>query len=153
MVGKSRLAAAVVRDPYPNRPMLIPDTTTALTALDEADMLPSDHVIWLDDLDRYLSGGGLTAGLVVHLAERNAVVATLGAREWDRFQPTDQLRSPEWDALSVFEKVTLDRDRDRPSDEDLTRVVPDAEVRDRITLVGIGEYVGADQHIADQLEL
>jgi TPR repeat protein len=47
----------------------------------------------------------------------------------------------------------LDRDRDRPSDEDLTRAVPDAEIRDRITRVGIGEYVGAGQHIADQLDL
>ncbi|MBV9030497.1 MAG: hypothetical protein JO364_09330 [Pseudonocardiales bacterium] len=153
MVGKTRLAAAVVRDLYPDRYMIIPDNTTALAALDEADMLPVDHVIWLDDLDRYLSGDVLTAGLVVRLAERNVVVATLRAREWDRFQPTDQLRPLEWDVLSVFEKVTLDRDRDRPSDEDLARAVPNVEVRDRITRVGIGEYVGAGQHIADQLAL
>jgi tetratricopeptide (TPR) repeat protein len=153
MVGKTRLAAAVVKDLYPHRPILIPDTATALAALDEADMLPGDHVIWLDDLDRYLSGDDLTAGLVMRLAERNAVVATLRAREWDRFQPTDWLRPPEWDVLSVFEKVTLDRDRDRPNEEDLMRAVPDVEIRDRINRVGIGEYVGAAQHIADQLSL
>ena len=116
-------------------------------------MLPSNHVIWLDDLDRYLGGGGLTAGLVMRLAESNAVVATLRAREWDRFQPTDLLRPPEWDALSVFEKVTLDRDRDRPNDEDLARAVPDVEVRDRISRIGIGEYVGSGQHIVDRLSL
>jgi hypothetical protein len=153
MVGKTRLAAALVRELYADRPVLIPDTTTALAALDEADMLPGDHVIWLDDLDRHLSGGSLTAGLIMRLAERNAVVATLRAREWDRLQPTDQLRPPEWDALSVFEMVTLDRDRDRPSDKDLVRAVPDAEVRDRITRVGVGEYVGAGQQIVDQLAL
>jgi TPR repeat protein len=153
MVGKTRLAAAVVKDLYPDRPMLIPDTTSALAALDVADMLPCDHVIWLDDLDRYLSGDGLTAGLIMRLAERNAVVATMRAREWDRFRPTDQLRPPEWDALSVFERITLDRGRDRPNEDDLVRDVPDAEVRDRIVRVGIGEYVGAGQHIADQLAL
>ncbi|HEX8759715.1 MAG TPA: hypothetical protein VF734_06990, partial [Pseudonocardiaceae bacterium] len=153
MVGKTRLAAAVVRDLYPHRPVLIPDTTSALAALDEADMLPGDHVIWLDDLDRYLSGGALTAGLIMRLAKRNVVVATLRAREWDRFQPTDQLRPPEWDALSVFDKITLDRDRDQPSEEDLAQAVPDVESRERITRVGIGEYVGAAERIADQLAL
>ncbi|MBV8539653.1 MAG: hypothetical protein JO364_07390 [Pseudonocardiales bacterium] len=153
MVGKTRLAAAVARDLYPNRPILIPDSTAALAGLDEADMLPCDHVIWLDDLDRYLSGDRLTAGLIERLTERNAVVATLRTREWDRIQPTDRLRPPEWDVLSVFEKVTLDRDRDRPSDEDLAQAVPDPEVRERINRVGIGEYVGAGQHIADQLAL
>ncbi|MGB6161956.1 MAG: tetratricopeptide repeat protein [Pseudonocardiaceae bacterium] len=154
MVGKTRLAAAVIRDLYPDRLLLIPDTPTAPAALDEADRLPkADHVIWLDDLDQYLTGGGLTAGLIMRLAERNAVVATLRAREWDRLQPTDQLRPPEWDALRVFEKVTLDRDRDLPSDEDVARAVPDVAVRERITRVGIGEYVGAGQRIVDQLAL
>jgi hypothetical protein len=61
MVGKTRLAAAVVKDLYPDRLLLIPDTPTALLALDEADMLPSNHAIWLDDLDQYLTGGSLTA--------------------------------------------------------------------------------------------
>jgi hypothetical protein len=60
MVGKTRLAAAVVRDLYPDRPMFIPDNTKALAVLDEADMLPDEHVNWLDDLDRYLTGGDLT---------------------------------------------------------------------------------------------
>jgi TPR repeat protein len=49
--------------------------------------------------------------------------------------------------------VTLDRDRDRPSEEDVVRAVPDGEVRERISRVGIGEYVGAGQHIADRLAL
>lgn len=153
MVGKTRLAAAVVKHLYLDRPILIPDTTSALITLDEAGMVLRDHVIWLDDVDRYLGVGGLTAGLIMRLAERNAVVATLRAREWDRFQPTDQLRPPEWDVLSVFKKVTLDRDRDRPNGKDLTRAVPDAKVRDRIARVGIGEYVGGGLHIADQLAL
>jgi hypothetical protein len=87
MVGKTRLAAAVVRDLYADRPMLVPDTTTALVAFDEADMLPSDHVIWLDDLDRYLSGEDLTAGLIMRLAERNVVVATLRAGSGTDFNP------------------------------------------------------------------
>jgi hypothetical protein len=66
-------------------------------------------------------------------------------------QPADQLRPSEWDILRVFEKVLLDRDR--LSAEDLARAAPDAEVLERIARVGIGEYVGAGQHILDQLTL
>ena len=153
MVGKTRLAAEVVQDLYSDRPIVIPDTATALADLDRADVVLRNHVIWLDDLDRFLTGGGVTGGLVQRLARDNIVVATLRAREWGRLQPTDQLRPPAWDVLTIFEMVTLDRDRDQPNAEDLATAVPDAEVRDRIGRIGIGEYVGAAQHIADRLSL
>jgi len=153
MVGKTRLAATVVKRLYPERPILIPEPPAGLANLDKADMIPRGHVIWLDDLDRFLGGGELTAGLIQRLASSNSVIATLRAKEWDRFQPTDQLRPPQWEVLSGFELATLDRDRDRPTEEDLERAIPDAEVRKRIAQIGIGEYVGAAQHIKDQLEL
>lgn len=154
MVGKTRLAAAVVKDLYPDRPILIPDNATALVNLDEAGQLSThDQVIWLDDLERYLSGGGLTVGLILRLTVRNSVVATLRTMEWDRFQPTDQSRLLEWDLLGVFEMVRLTRDSDQLNEEDLARAVPNVEVRERIKRIGIGEYVGAAQHITDQLAL
>lgn len=119
MVGKTRLAARVVELMYNEHPILIPDTPTSLADLDKADMVPRDHVIWLDDLERFLTGSGLTPGLIKRLAAHNAVVATLRAQEWDRFQPSDRLRPPEWDILSCFEKITLDRERDRPTEDEL----------------------------------
>jgi hypothetical protein len=45
MVGKTRLAAVVVGELYSDRPVLIPDTASALAGLDEADMLPGGHVV------------------------------------------------------------------------------------------------------------
>jgi hypothetical protein len=153
MVGKTRLAAEVVREQFPSRPMAIPDSVAALVDLDKADLILRGHVIWLDDLDRFLAGGGVTAGLVQRLARDNIVLATLRAGEWDRFQPTAQLRPPEWDVLAIFEVVTLDRDRDQPDAEALAAAVPDPEVRDRITRVGIGEYVGAARHVRDRLTI
>jgi hypothetical protein len=112
---RHRLAAKVVKQLYPERPILIPEPPAGLANLDKADMIPRGHVIWLDNLDRFLGGGELTAGLIQRLASSNSVIATLRAKEWDRFQPTDQLRPPQWDALTGFEMVTLDRDRDRPA--------------------------------------
>ncbi|MGW5744536.1 tetratricopeptide repeat protein [Amycolatopsis sp. NPDC003861] len=93
----------------------------------------------------------MTAGLIQRLRASNWIVATLRAYEWDRFQPADQLRPPEWDVLRLFKLVLLDRDRDRPTDEDLRQAVPDENIRERIARVGIGEYVGAAQHVRDQL--
>ncbi|HEU5475826.1 MAG TPA: tetratricopeptide repeat protein [Actinophytocola sp.] len=153
MVGKTRLAVEVVKDLFPERPVLIPDSPTSLAELDKADMVLRDHVIWLDDLDRFLAGNALTPGLITRLAAQNCIVATIRAREWDRFRPTDQLRPPEWDLLIAFCKVTLDRDRDRPADDDILRAIPDPQVRERIINIGIGEYVGATQHVADQITL
>ncbi len=151
MVGKTRLAAVVVGQVLPDTPLLLPDTPTALADLDNADVTPDRQVIWLDDLERFLTSGGVTAGLIHRLGESNWLVATLRAHEWDRFQPTDQLRPPEWDVLRLFELVLLDRDRDRPAEEDLRRAVPDDDIRARIARTGIGEYVGAAQLVRDQL--
>ncbi|GHG68773.1 sel1 repeat family protein [Amycolatopsis acidiphila] len=151
MVGKTRLAAVAVRQVLPDTPLLLPDSPTALGDLDKADITPDQHVIWLDDLDRFLINGGLTAGLIQRLQTSNWIVATLRGHEWDRLQPTDQLRSPEWDVLRLFQLVLLDRDRDRPTDEDLRCAVPDEDIRARIARTGIGEYVGAAQHVRDQL--
>jgi TPR repeat protein len=153
MVGKTRLAAEVVKRLYPDRPILVPEPPAGLADLDRENLIPRGHVIWLDDLDRFLGGGGLTAGAVDRLAGDNAVIATLRAKEWDRYQPTDELRPAQWDVLTSFEKVTLDRERDQPSTEHLERAIPDPKTRERIRRFGIGEYVGAAQHIRDQLEL
>ncbi len=153
MVGKTRLAAVAVEQVLSDKPLLLPDTPTALGDLDKEDITPSQHVIWLDDLQRFLTSGGVTAGLLQRLRGSNWVVATLQAHEWDRFQPTDELRPPEWDVLRLFELVVLDRDRDRPAEEDLRRAIPDDEIRERIARTGIGEYVGAAQRIRELLML
>jgi hypothetical protein len=153
MVGKTRLAAEVAKRVYPKHPLLIPDAPSGLLELDKADVLIRNHVIWLDDLDRFFTGNGLTVGLVKRLAAHNVIVATLRAREWDLFQPSDRVRPPEWEIVSLFARVTLIRERDRPADDDLCRAFPDAELRERIEQIGIGEYVGAAHLIKDRIDL
>jgi hypothetical protein len=142
----------VVKELYGERRIVIPDTATALIDLDKANIAPRHHVVWLDDLDRFLTAG-LTPGLIRRLAADNAVIATLRAKEWDRLQPTDRIRPPEWDVLQVFHRVTLDRDRDRPDERALTAAVPDPVDRERIERIGVGEYVGAAHHIRERIEL
>lgn len=154
MVGKTRLAAEVVKDLYSDRPILIPDDAAALNELDKADQLPTHRcVIWLDHLEDYLNGGELKTGLVLRLAKHHAIIATLNTMEWERLQPIGPFRLPGSDTLGFFKRVDLVRERDQPRSEDLERAMPDAKVRERIQRIGIGEYVGAAQHITDQLTL
>jgi TPR repeat protein len=153
MVGKTRLAAAAVGLVLPDKALLLPDTPTALLDLDKADIVVREQVIWLDDLERFLTGGGMTSGFMRRLCASNWLVATIRTYEWDRFQPTNQLRPPEWDVLRQFELVILSRDSDRPVDADLRRAIPDEELRRRIARTGIGEYVGAAQQVRDQLTM
>ncbi|MEV4150978.1 tetratricopeptide repeat protein [Amycolatopsis sp. NPDC049691] len=152
MVGKTRLAATVVEEVLPEAPVLLPDSPTALSDLDKADILIRNQVIWLDDLERFLSSDGISAGLMRRLSASNWLVATLRANEWDKRQPTNQLRPPEWDVLCHFEVVTIDRERDRPTEEDLCRAFPDQDVRERVTRIGIGEYAAAAQFVRNRLE-
>lgn len=81
------------------------------------------------------------------------MVGTIRARAYDRFRPSDQLRLPEWDVLSVFEPIFISRDLSEREQEQLARAVDDPEIRHRIRTVGLGEYVGAARQVAEALEL
>jgi hypothetical protein len=111
-------------------------------------------VIWLDDIDRLIGAGGITDGALRRLAAgRNIIVGTIRARAYDRFRPSDQLRLPEWDVLSVFEHVFISRDLTQTEQERLARAVDDPDIRDRIRTVGLGEYVGAAAQVTEALKL
>ena len=114
----------------------------------------SDSVIWLDDIDRLIGTGGITDGALQRLAAAgNVIIGTIRAGAYERFRPSDQLRPPEWDVLSIFEHVFISRDLTRNEQERLARAVTDPEIRDRIRTVGLGEYVGAAGQVAEALKL
>lgn len=111
MVGKTRLAAAVIRENFATRRVVIPDTREALASMDAADVALRETVIFLDDLNRLVGAGGITDGALQRLAAgNNVVIGTIRATEYDRYQPTDQVRPPEWDVIHVFERVFLNRE-------------------------------------------
>jgi len=47
MVGKTRMAATVVREMFGTRPVIIPDTKNALSSLDAADITINGALVWL----------------------------------------------------------------------------------------------------------
>jgi tetratricopeptide (TPR) repeat protein len=154
MVGKTKMAATLVQGMFPERRVVVPDTREALASLDTADVLVRDSVIFLDDADRLVGAGGVTDGALRRLiASGNVIIGTIRAAEYDRFQPTDQLRPPEWDVLSTFQRVFVNRELSDAEQERLAEAVADPDVRKRIRRVGLGEYAGAAEHIAEALRL
>jgi tetratricopeptide (TPR) repeat protein len=154
MVGKTRMAAEVVKDMFPDRPIVVPDTKAALKSLDAADLDLRECVIWLDDLDRLIGADGITDGALRRLADaNNALVATLRAHQYDTYMPTEQLRASEWDVVSVFERVMLGRELSIADEARLAQAIDDREILDRIQRIGLGEYVGAAEQISGQLRL
>ena len=154
MVGKTRIAATLIGGMSASRTIAIPDSKDALTKLDAADVASRDSVIFLDDIDRLIGAGGITDGSLRRLAAAgNIIVGTIRAAEYDRFQPTTELRPPEWDVLSVFERVFVNRKLSEAEVLRLNNAVSDRQVRERIVQTGLGEYVGAAEHIEEALKL
>lgn len=154
MVGKTQMAVMLIRGMFAGRGIAIPDSIGALASLDAADVVLRGSVIFLDDINRLIGTGGISDGTLRRLAAAgNAIVGTIRAAEYDRYQPTDQLRPAEWDVLSVFERVFVSRELSEDEEDRLTEAVTDRDVRERISRAGLGEYVGAAVHIEEALRL
>lgn len=154
MVGKTRMSATLIRGMFPTRKVVIPDTKESLPSLDAGDVLVREAVIFLDDIDRLVGQDGITDGALHRLmAAGNIIIGTIRAGVYDRFKPTDRLRPPEWDVLSSFERIFITRELSNAEQQRLAEAVSDSGVRKRIEQIGLGEYAGAAEHIADALRL
>ena len=156
MVGKTKMAARVITEDevFATWPVAIPDSKTALADLDAKDVTLKGSVIWLDDIDRLIDPGGITDGALRRLADaRNIIIGTIRAGAYDQLRPSDQLRPPEWDVLSVFEHVFIERKLTPKEQERLADAIDDPEILDRIRRVGLGEYVGAAMQVTEAMKL
>jgi hypothetical protein len=86
-------------------------------------------------------------------AAGNIIVGTLRAQLYDAYRPTNEMRPPEWDVITVFERILVDRSLSDTETQRLDQAVSDDRIRERIHRVGLGEYVGAAEQISDQLRL
>ena len=154
MVGKTKMAAHIIANEFAAWPVAIPDSKTALADLDAKDMVLRDSVIWLDDIDRLIGLGGISDGALRRLADAgNIIIGTIRARAYEQFRQSDEFRPPEWDVLSIFMHIIVNRDLTDMELERLAHAVDDPNIRDRIRTVGLGEYVGAAMQVAEALKL
>lgn len=65
-------------------------------------------VVWLDELDRFLSPDGLDLGLLNQLTSQGAiVVGAIRVHAREVYRLSDKLLPPEWDVLEAFTRIDL----------------------------------------------
>ncbi len=151
MAGKTRLAAQVVHQRFPDAPLLVPESGKALRELVGEGLDPAGVVVWLDDLERFLGEDGLTFGLLARLTRDKAIlVATIRSEAREGYRPRKDLRPPEWEVLEAFTQIDLKR---RHTDTELKRIraaVTDPAVLDAVQHYGLAEYLGAGPEALDK---
>ncbi|ANZ40067.1 hypothetical protein BBK82_32540 [Lentzea guizhouensis] len=87
--GKSRTAYEAMRVELPGHVLVAPaDAAELATELAGLTGTRTPHVLWLDDLHRYLGAGVLTARSVAELTGTVVVIATIGRRTTRSTPPT-----------------------------------------------------------------
>ena len=88
--GKSRMGYEAVRANFPTHTLLLPANGHALAHLVRAGVRLRNTVVWLDDLERYVTAGGLDSAVLDGLCPRNrsdvVVVATIRDGELQRIE-------------------------------------------------------------------
>ncbi|MGW4057792.1 tetratricopeptide repeat protein [Amycolatopsis sp. NPDC004747] len=120
--GKSRAAYEAMRASIPDHVLIAPVARESLSSVVPTVAEQRRCVVWLDDLERFLGAGGITAGLVSRMVDYPArnilILATLRTAEFDRFSLREEpsLSSSEresWhvarDVLQLAEVVDMQR--------------------------------------------
>jgi tetratricopeptide (TPR) repeat protein len=150
MAGKTRMAARVLMQEYPDRPICIPVPPDGLAQL-ASDGLPQRAVVWLDDMDRFLTGDGLRVEWLDRMLRRgNVIVATMRAKEHEKFQPAKDVRPPQAELLERFTIVRLKADAGEQ--QRIAEQITDPRTREGVQRYGLAEYVGAGHLAVDRFE-
>lgn len=142
MAGKTRMAAKLVQECFPDRQVVMPDVPDGLATLMAAGGIPQYAVIWLDDLDRYIADPKhLKTRWLDELSEAgNFIIATMRASQYEAFQPSEGMPKTQWETLSKFQKVHLINESQEQAR--LAARVADPRLRQGILEYGLGTYVG-----------
>ena len=152
MAGKTRMTYEVVRELYWDWPVWIPERPDGLATLLPA-ATPQQAVVWLDDLESFLTANSQLRLSWLDQLERSGcrAVATIRASEYEKFQPTGEVRPPQWEVLERFAIVRLE---DSQEEQDrLAASVLDAATAAGIRRYGIGEYLGGGYFALDRFNI
>jgi eukaryotic-like serine/threonine-protein kinase len=162
--GKTRAAYEAVRALLPDHVLVAPAGRQSLAAIVPAVEEQRRCVVWLDDLERFLGGDGLTVNIVDRLrgaGERDALVlATMRSAEFDRYSAREETgiagaERDSWrDARDVLELATVVELRRTWSVEELERArayTDDSRIRavlPKAGQLGVAELLAAGPELA-----
>lgn len=142
MAGKTRMAAELVQELFPEKHVFMPDPPDGFANIMNAGEMPKQHVVWLDDLERYLQDSkNLKARWIEDLQKNeNVVVATMRATSYEAFMPSSDQPRTQWETLQCFTKVHL---TDQASESQrLAALSGNPQVSKGVLDHGLGTYLG-----------
>ena len=110
MAGKTRLVLEVLKESWPEKPLWLPAGDDGIRTLLASGQTPTkDCVVFLDDVDRFLSNQSLTLDLLTRW-ERDGctVVATITRSKYAQFRDSAESKLPGWDVVNRFTRLQLD---------------------------------------------
>ena len=109
MAGKTRLVLHALNALLPTAPLWFPTGDGDIERLLRDDQSPArNSVVFLDDMDRFLSNQSLTLNLVEQWRSAGCtVVATMTSSQYERFRDQAEAKLPGWDALNRFARLRL----------------------------------------------
>jgi tetratricopeptide (TPR) repeat protein len=149
--GKTRSAFEAVRKLFSDRVLVVPARADSLGALLDAGLVPADAVVWLDDLERYLTHDGVTEHMLERLTTADVsstVVATMRSRQLARFGPRmdderGEVEDPAWRILRRAHVVRFERRLDSAELRRVQRQVDDEGFTEVLQRYGLAEYLVA----------
>jgi TPR repeat protein len=141
LTGKTRLAAELIRQNYPEREVVIP-VSAALFQTFLSSLTRIRHtVVWLDGLDRYLTDSPLDRKCIRDLADgENIVIATMNEQLLGNLQGHGDSPSYRAEVLSIFDiKHLKNRTSENARHSKRIDCAKDASI---IEKYGIAGYVG-----------
>src|SRR5215211_2056700 len=147
--GKSRTAFEAARSMEPEPTLIVPGSPEALPKLLELG-LPVDRsrptVLWLDDLERYLQGAGVSRTLFEDLGKhesRVVVLATITLTAHDKLHTGEgEIGRSVREILDLFEEINLPNDNSPSEREEARRLYPSQHFA-----AGIGEHFAAAREL------
>ena len=148
MSGKTRLALETIRAHRPEALLWYPRDDDDIERLLSSNQQPAPHtVIFLDDIDRFLSNQTLTLGLVNRWANNScAIIATIMHSQYLKHSDRSNEKVTGWEVLNRFNRLTLNPSLSTKELDDV-KLTSYAKQLPQIKTIGLGPLLGCAEDV------
>ena len=148
MSGKTRLALETIRANRPEAPLWYPRDDGDIERLLSSSQQPAPHtVIFLDDIDRFLSNQSLTLGLVNRWANNSCIIiATMMHSQYVKHSDRTNEKVSGWDTVNRFKTITLTTSLSA-NELNVVKHTSYAEQISQIKSIGLGPLLGCAEAV------
>ena len=157
MSGKTRLAIETIRSHWPGSPLWFPRDDDSIQKLLDSNQQPTPQtVIFLDDIDRFLSNQSLTLSKLTQWINNSCtIIATMMHSQYVKHSDRSNEKAPGWDVLNRFDRITLSPTLSK-TELNATELTSYANQLTQIENIGLGPLLGCAEAVrtafADELE-